>query len=125
MSFLFIQCFHTFAVWKHFLYLYPSHGRNCPTENYCSSSDKSHAICRWKRCQPFVFANGHTFLCFAVMVHTRFLCFSAQPNARFGSLTGSWLTPAVSWISYPHSHPCLCAFRNCMVQQRWLLTCKG
>ena len=29
LSFSPIQCFHTFAVWKHFLYLCPKHGMPC------------------------------------------------------------------------------------------------
>ena len=39
MSFLTIQCFRTFAVWKYFsIYPSPSRGRTCPTRNSSFSS---------------------------------------------------------------------------------------
>jgi len=41
-----IQCFRTFAVWKHFsIYPSPSRGRTCPTRN--SSFSSAHILPAW------------------------------------------------------------------------------
>ena len=46
MSFLTIQCFRTFAVWKHFsIYPSPSRGRTCPTRN--SSFSSANILSAW------------------------------------------------------------------------------
>ena len=46
MSFLTIQCFRTFAVWKHFLiYPSPSHERTYPTRN--SSFSSANILSAW------------------------------------------------------------------------------
>ena len=46
MSFLTIQCFRTFAVWKHFsIYPSPSSGRTCPTRD--SSFSSANILSAW------------------------------------------------------------------------------
>ena len=46
MSFLTIQCFRTFAVWKHFsIYPSPSRGRTCPTRD--SSFSSANILSAW------------------------------------------------------------------------------
>jgi len=46
LSFLTIQCFRTFAVWKHFsIYPSPSRGRTCPTRN--SSFSSANILSAW------------------------------------------------------------------------------
>ena len=46
MSFLTIQCFRTFAVWKYFsIYPSPSRGRTCPTRN--SSFSSANILSAW------------------------------------------------------------------------------
>ena len=46
MSFPTIQCFRTFAVWKHFsIYPSPSRGRTCPTRN--SSFSSANILSAW------------------------------------------------------------------------------
>ena len=49
MSFLTIQCFRTFAVWKHFLiYPSPSRGRTCLTRNSSFSSANLPPTSLWR-----------------------------------------------------------------------------
>ena len=66
MSFLTIQCFRTFAVWKHFLiYPSPSRGRTYPTRNSSFYSANLPPTSLWRKSKRCGCANGQTSSCVA------------------------------------------------------------
>lgn len=61
LSFSPYKCFHTFAVWKHFLiYTYQKIGCPYPTANSSFSSVCSRTTCRLKKSSPSAYSNGLT-----------------------------------------------------------------
>ena len=61
LSFLTIQCFHTFAVWKHFLiYPSPSRGRTCLTRNSSFSSANLPPTSPWRKSKHYACVIGQT-----------------------------------------------------------------